>query len=1196
AVLTEPLSGDANGYSEIPCFIDGVRMAVMASARRRNNEVEITVPHYDDANTLCYEQSYVFTGFHWLSRELGVDDMERLRLDLGDQTDMYGDKYDIHHPSWHATLTYDDIQPIVEFLDVTGESDVFLNAFTRILPLNPLIPPTDENCTYQLRTDLSDAEITKVNGLLQSYARHLFLKVFPWYSDADSGVFSLTDGYSEDAITEEKLCALYRSDPDTFSDYNYLIKLSLDYGFIHYSGAFTREIRYYTGGMYPVEDGGITIWVLQQDDNNRYSYTTVPVARRRIHWDSGEDYSNEQPRPRFYTVSGSTGADAHNEDISDLLDDAAVPDAAYTTNIGPGTVELLPGGSNRWYYAIWLGNQTKKPFSRDNLYKQNSDASAIQDKDVRKIDIKNMMDNIDQVSINNVPEIYYTPVTRISNSSVDGSEVYNICGDTPVDNDALTGTVYRIIKQDAGDDDLGTISEITYFSYISRNLIHPDRAGGPVYYNIPGIMGTDEPAVYRNALPSLRRSKNTGDDYAVNVSVNSALPANLNNIVDTLANIGFDAINAGFNYSSNKSSSKMDQMVQNISGGGTADLLQIKNGGIAVTSGSRSGFVENYNVPDIADLSRYSNKTSTYGGSIGAGGVIKPKFTGSGKLKGMELNGGGGGSYSKGNSSQESGLVDINGDGLPDYISNGSITMNLGRAPWEHAGGFSGFSLNESTSKTIGASLTVGVGLNKKDFDNADYNSPFNVSVTGSLNYSSTLMETESMLIDMNGDGLPDMVTTDGNKIYIRYNMGECFQENACVFNMPGWSLDTSDKFQFSTTTDGNLLLGMFENVPLIGRLTDTGLGNMIAGQGIAIYPFGGKMDSYLNKLETTSSISVGLSAAANVGGNFSFPLFGLQINVTAGGGGGFSLGADISGASLRLMDIDGDGLPDRVMRIPGSDYLMVQRNLSGTVGLLRKIIQPQGSEYSLKYNWMPGTPDMPQGRYVLSELTKIDTGIKDRLYTAYNSARAYTVRYEYESGYYDRAMKEFYGFKLVTATSGEMQGAAFIPLGKAQTGYYNDRYYLKGMVSNAAEIDDNSGKALRKSEFMPDISPFARNKSERYETQELLQNGDPVFREIQYEYDLNYGNVTRYSEQASGCESITANITFWDDDPYNRYFNVHPREICVYGSQSGLLRRRTGEYDPQTGALRQVTQMSGAAGSANDSTSIIDWDDYGNI
>jgi len=83
-------------------------------------------------------------------------------------------------------------------------------------------------------------------------------------------------------------------------------------------------------------------------------------------------------------------------------------------------------------------------------------------------------------------------------------------------------------------------------------------------------------------------------------------------------------------------------------------------------------------------------------------------------------------------------------------------------------------------------------------------------------------------------------------------------------------------------------------------------------------------------------------------------------------------------------------------------------------------------------------------------------------------------------------------------------------------------------MIKRRYDIDPTSGRQeqARRSEFSPDRAPFARNVAERHETFETQRDGSRVVSESRFEYD-RFGNVTRLTEESTGGERITAEISW---------------------------------------------------------------------
>jgi RHS repeat-associated protein len=638
----------------------------------------------------------------------------------------------------------------------------------------------------------------------------------------------------------------------------------------------------------------------------------------------------------------------------------------------------------------------------------------------------------------------------------------------------------------------------------------------------------------------------------------------------------------------------MHGTVQDMDGDGIADIAGPDGSGLSVLVGSRRGFVEKIRLaPGMQKLSSNSTDVTAWGGSLGASGSVSPEHNGTGGLKGIRLNGGAGGSYAKGTTKQTKGLIDINGDGLPDYINNGSIQLNLGRG-FTEAGHIGSSTLNEGTTKSWGSSLSIGVSTDGSvklgEIGKADFTAGFKAGIGGGLNFSTSVVQTEYMLMDMNGDGLPDKVTkSENNDLKVYYNRGDQFTEAPVEFSVPDWNISLEEKALFTSTADGNLMLGVFEGLPLVGESVESwGLSDKFQDSWV-INPLGPKIEEYLKTLEMNSTLSLGINASANVGGTLSIPIWALFLNFTLDAGGGLNAGASINGVTLRMMDMNGDGLPDRVLRVPTTDNLWVQLNTTGETGLLKGVTLPQGGRYDLTYQWEPGTQEMPQSRYVLAELTRRDnSGIGGLQALPFRGKSAYTVKYTYLNGQYDRERREFYGFE--TVTTDYVEGNRI--LGRTVTRYENRQYHSAGMPLEVRAVSAE-GFIYRHSRYTIDAAPHARNTAETLTVNEPENDGSTVETTVRYEYDA-YGNVVKLEEGTNGeGEGISARIEYWRNE--SRYIH-RPLRITVSGERSGLLRDRYGVYDRETGALKELWRRYVENGAPKTSVHRMEWDTLGNM
>ncbi|MCQ2270346.1 MAG: hypothetical protein MJZ52_03845 [Bacteroidales bacterium] len=105
-------------------------------------------------------------------------------------------------------------------------------------------------------------------------------------------------------------------------------------------------------------------------------------------------------------------------------------------------------------------------------------------------------------------------------------------------------------------------------------------------------------------------------------------------------------------------------------------------------------------------------------------------------------------------------FMDVNGDGLPDKVTNsGGVALNIGYSflPYEN---WNSDYIRKGKSTNEGLSI----GLGSVNIAQA--------SISGGVGLNSSENRTEDMLMDFNGDGLPDMVSKVGSALKVSYNYG----------------------------------------------------------------------------------------------------------------------------------------------------------------------------------------------------------------------------------------------------------------------------------------------------------------------------------------------------------------------------------------------------------------------------------------
>ena len=294
--------------------------------------------------------------------------------------------------------------------------------------------------------------------------------------------------------------------------------------------------------------------------------------------------------------------------------------------------------------------------------------------------------------------------------------------------------------------------------------------------------------------------------------------------------------------------------------------------------------------------------------------------------------------------------------------------------------------------------------------------------------------------------------------------------------------------------------------------------------------------------------LSGSVGANLNIGIDILIPLppfYIGTINITVSGGAGANASTTVSGASVRMTDLDGDGLADHVLRIPGFGTYW-KRNISGRCGLLERIGLPRGGNVQIDYAEKYGTADNPNFKYVMSRVT-MDDGCGGNLHEVEHGWHSMTTMYEYDGGYYDRQRRDFYGFRTVRTAFAD---------GTVQIDEYNNcEYYAKGCIERTAfYAKDGSLLSEERTSLCP--SPVALPAMEESWTFEKSSGKDGfIYTAAEYKYD-GYGNCVEVRQDFGDGESLAAEIIYDNTDTDNYIIGL-PVDIKVYGKDGTLLTLR---------------------------------------
>ena len=478
------------------------------------------------------------------------------------------------------------------------------------------------------------------------------------------------------------------------------------------------------------------------------------------------------------------------------------------------------------------------------------------------------------------------------------------------------------------------------------------------------------------------------------------------------------------------------------------------------------------------------------------------------------------GNFSSGTSETVQGWEDLNGDGLPDMVTAGKVRYGLGYN--YSAETVSGLAMLESSkSGNFGDGLGICIpvlGL---------------FSINAGQNDTEDLTSTQTMLSDVNGDGLPDLLRLDGSDLKVTLNTGDGFM--------------AEDELYKNHNISNNL-------------------GSSVAYYGSTAYTF-----------------------------TIHLP-FGFRINITPSIQASHSESVNRTVASL--MDIDGDGLPDLVYSNSDS-RLVVHRNLAGRTNLLRTMTLPFGGHIHIGYAQTEPSFDMPGRRWVMSSV-ETTGGYKE------NGATSTRNEFTYEGGYRDRRERDFYGFRKVTTRQIDTEKGSHEVYRYSVDTYGNNRdYYLHNLVTDES-LFDKDGKKLQGAIYTYELNKIndtpacAGTIGSHHDNMEVLfpalaevvqsnfdeTSGDSLTTKVENTYD-DYGNLLTYQETAAG-EQLDAKIDY--HRLTDKYIVSVPSHITV-SSGGRTYRERSTKVDGN-GEITEITLHNGDKPSVYD----MKYDSYGNI
>ncbi|MCX7747822.1 MAG: hypothetical protein N2645_13180 [Clostridia bacterium] len=590
--------------------------------------------------------------------------------------------------------------------------------------------------------------------------------------------------------------------------------------------------------------------------------------------------------------------------------------------------------------------------------------------------------------------------------------------------------------------------------------------------------------------------------------------------------------------------------------------------------------------------------------------------------------GGVGAAYSVANGSSDSlvDYMDLNGDGFPDVVSKGQSgssvsvqysTMNGGlEANTREVEVWQGNSIRTGKNHAENFAVNGATAVMKSDAEGYGPGSrqsslSAKKDVTVGISGNASIVEKSAQaydLIDINGDGLPDRVylpnpqyNQDG-RLMVALNLGYGFAA-------PEYWDDAQVSYGESKSS-GAGVNGEIE-IPLgkvgIGFGGGVSWGSFssnikntfadINGDGLVDYLFT-QNDKIKVRINTGTGFSVpcdwnGFLPGKNIKDvkgkskteevhfkiKIGFGIFSVSVKVSR------STTWSINRDEAALIDIDGNGYLDHVYS-NGLSGMRVALNDIKHVNKLEKVNGPLGSSITLKYKQDGHTYDLPQSKWVLSEVTVFDGHPGD-------GADQQVTAYDYEGGKYDRLEREFYGYrKVITQDRDSLNNNTVYR--KVIDTYLNNSYYTRGLLECRETTDGQDKKytKIQNSYKLWDVldrkTYIETNTNSTMESPAVvfpkLERTDKFFYEgqpeaglhtyVTYGYD-EHGNVTGYFEErviGDSTDDILVKTEYFKD--LESYIVDKPCNVRVYGG-SNLMRHTEADYAPRTGDLTEFRQYA---------------------
>jgi RHS repeat-associated protein len=553
--------------------------------------------------------------------------------------------------------------------------------------------------------------------------------------------------------------------------------------------------------------------------------------------------------------------------------------------------------------------------------------------------------------------------------------------------------------------------------------------------------------------------------------------------------------------------------------------------------------------------------------------------------------------------------LDLNGDRYPDVVSGNSVQYSM---PWGGLGTLTPLFTDVRTSgKTHarGGSFGRDYPKTERTTSNAPRKAKFTTSGDGSANGTKADDHSVKGWLDVNGDGLPDMVYNNGT-VALNTGYGLLPPENWNMVELRvGESLSGSLSASVSPISltlfnvmDGSISGGIGMNLSannstsVYQDVNGDGLPDCITEQNGVVYVNYNKGNGTWTARATLANVDE-ISRGENFGENLSagftagFTWGWAKITGSLNASGGHSFNRE----TAALADINGDGLPDYVTS-DGEDRMKVRYNQGGKANLLRRARNFTGSGFTVDYALTPSSYDNPQRQWVMAEVRTRDS-------FAVQSGADMRTTYEYRNPRYDRYERMSYGFDTVIQRQHSTNGSVY----RCYIDGYHNRSFMKHGQKASDMITDGSGHPYVENLYTSKLQDL-NNPTIIYDDPDCPVEAFPVLdAEItnyyegaplptittarSYTYD-RYKNVTTFLDRGDisrNDDEITVNFVY-QANAGNNLVSL-PVEQEVFGHAGNPLRNRQMQYNNE-GSPVQLDIV----GETETSTISMTYDGYGNL